>query len=77
MQKQNNPWIDLKKLRELKGWSQNETAKRLGFSRCYLSNVETGSRNISLKMMGQIIKVFNVKYDDFYSNDDVSKSGYD
>ena len=68
MQKQEEPWIDVKKLREEKGWTQNEAAKKLGFSRCYLSLVEYRRRGISIKMMEQIIKIFKVKYEDFYNN---------
>ena len=61
------PWIDLRELREEKNWTQDEAGEKLGFSRCYLSTVERGKRNISKAMMRQIILVFNVKYEDFYN----------
>jgi len=67
MQNDKSPWIDLKKLRKEKGWTQKDVADRLGFSRCYISAVETEKRGISIKLMGNIIKVFNVKYEDFYN----------
>ena len=63
------PWIDLKKLRREKDWTQEDAGAKLGFTRCYVSAVETGKRNISLKMMQKIIKVFNVKYEDFYNSE--------
>jgi len=50
-----------------KGWTQDEAGEKLGFTRCYISAVEIGKRNISLEMMHRIIKVFDVKYEDFYS----------
>jgi len=35
----------IKKLRELKNWSQGELAERAGISRSYLSELENGTRN--------------------------------
>jgi len=35
----------IKKLRELKNWSQGELAERAGISRSYLSELESGTRN--------------------------------
>jgi len=66
MQNQNSPWINLKKLRGAKGWTQEEAADQLGFSRCYITSVENGNRGISKNMINRIIKVFEVQYDDFY-----------
>jgi transcriptional regulator with XRE-family HTH domain len=62
-----NAWIDLRKLRTSRGWSQRKAADELGFSRAYLSAVENSKRSVSLKMMAAIIKVFRVKYEDFYA----------
>ena len=62
-----DPWIDLRALRKEKDWTQDEAGKKLGFTRCYISAVELGKRNISLKMMHQIINVFDIKYEDFYN----------
>jgi len=70
MHKQKGPWIDIKKLREDKGWNQNQTAERLGFSRTYLSSIEHGRRGVSVNMMKKIIKVFGVKYEDFYDDEE-------
>jgi len=60
------PQIDLRGLRKECGWTQWQTAQNLGFCRSYLSAVENGKQGISIEMMNAIIRVFNVKYDDFY-----------
>jgi len=65
MQKQMIVWIDIKKLRTDRGWLQWETAEKLGITRAHLSAVEHGKRNISMKLMTAIIRIFNVKYEDF------------
>ena len=49
MQRYQEPWIDLKKLREEKRWLQKETAHKLGFSDGYVSAVESGKRGFSKK----------------------------
>jgi len=65
----NEPNIDLKALREKRGWSQEYTAQQLGFSRNYISSLENGKNGISKAMMRAIIEVFGVTYDDFYDDD--------
>ena len=60
------PWIDLKKLRQERGWLQRESAKKLGFSRSYIAEIESGKQDISTKMMYAIINVYGVQYEDFY-----------
>lgn len=62
------PEIDLKSLRERRGWTKTEAAKKLGFCRSYVTEVENGTQGISVKMIRAIIKVFDVKYEDFYQN---------
>jgi DNA-binding XRE family transcriptional regulator len=66
------PKINLKKLREERGWLQKEAAEELGFSRSYLVDVENGKKGISINMMNAIIRIFNVKYEDFYTDGDIS-----
>jgi len=65
MQNKNKLWIDIRKLRQDRGWLQRETAKKLGVTRAYISSVENGRRGISMNMMLAIIRVFDVKYEDF------------
>ena len=61
-----NPHINLTALRKQKNWTQAYTAKHLGYSRSYYSEVELGKQSISIRMMYSIIKVFGVRYDDFF-----------
>ena len=60
------PTINLKVLREKRGWNKTQAAAELGFSTTFYSGVERGQKGMSLKMMHAIIRVFNVKYEDFY-----------
>ena len=62
------PQIDLKKLRQQRGWTQWQAAEELGFCRSYISAVENDKQSISVEMMRAIIQVFGVKYEDFYVN---------
>ena len=66
---QQKPWIDLKKLREARGWDQQTTSENLGFCRSYIATLENGKQGFSLPMINAIIRVFGVKYEDFYNND--------
>ena len=61
------PHIDLKGLREARSWTQWQTAQKLGFCRSYISAVENGKQGFSIEMMNAIMRVFGVKYDDFYN----------
>jgi transcriptional regulator with XRE-family HTH domain len=47
------------KLRESKNWSQREAANALGVSNSFLSQIESGSRELSLKLQRSIPKVFD------------------
>ncbi len=69
MKKERHARVDLRKLREARGWLQWEAAEKLGISRSYLSGVENNKRGISLPLMESIIRVFEIKYEDFYPND--------
>ena len=61
------PWIDLRRLRKERGWQQWKSAEELGFCRSYISAIETGKQGVSVEMMNAIIRVFGVKYEDFYT----------
>ena len=58
-------WIDVKRLRTEKGWLQREAAEKLGITRGHLSSIENDKRDISKQMIASIIKVFDVKLNDF------------
>jgi putative transcriptional regulator len=70
---QGRAWIDLRKLRKERGWVQADTAEKLGVTREHLSAVENNRRGISMKMMASIIRVFGVKYEDFYQSSEESE----
>ncbi|MEK6614572.1 MAG: helix-turn-helix transcriptional regulator [Bacteroidota bacterium] len=52
---------NIKKLRESKKLSQEELADLGGFDRTYISLVERGKRNLSLKNICRFAKALNVK----------------
>ena len=60
------PCINLKKLREDRDWTQLQTARALGFCRSYISAVENSKQGVSIDMLNAIIRVFGVRYEDFY-----------
>jgi DNA-binding XRE family transcriptional regulator len=70
-------WIDVRSLRLRYGWLQSQTADKLGISREYLSAIENGKRGISLHMMEAIMRVFDVKYEDFYTKTQQEGKKYD
>ncbi len=60
-------WIDIKSLRINRGWSQLETAQRLGIARSYLSALENNKCGFSMQVVNSVIRVFGVRYEDFYA----------
>ena len=50
----------VKKLRQAKGWSQEELARRAGLHRTYIGSIERSERNISLINIEKIAKALNV-----------------
>ena len=60
------PSINLRKLRKSRGWTQAQVAEKLGFARSYISLVENSKQGLSVDMINAIIRVFGVKYEDFY-----------
>ena len=63
------PQINLRKLRKERGWTQEQVASELGFCRSYISVIENGKQGLSGEMINAIIKVFDVKYEDFYNEE--------
>lgn len=59
----------LKKLREEKGLSCDEMAKILKISKAYYWQIEQGNRRLYYEMAVKIAKVFNLKPDDIFFND--------
>jgi len=62
------PQINLRKLREKRGWTKTQAADELGFSRTYYSDVENGKHGISLKMMHAVMRKYKVEYEEFYQH---------
>ena len=50
----------LKQLREDNNWTQEDLAAELGVDRAYISQLERGLKNPSLKTMAKLAKVFAV-----------------
>lgn len=51
----------IRSIRKLKGMTQEQLAERSGLSFSYISDVERGTRNISLGSLEKIIGALNVK----------------
>lgn len=47
---------NVKRLREQKGWSQEELADRAGLHRTYVSGIERGTRNPTLTVLDRLAK---------------------
>jgi len=50
----------VRKIRKQRGLSQEELAFRCGLHRTYISDIERGSRNVSLKNIEKIAKALGV-----------------
>lgn len=50
----------LRELRQLRGWSQEEFAMRVGLDRSYVGGVERGERNVSLENICLIAEALSV-----------------
>jgi transcriptional regulator with XRE-family HTH domain len=51
---------NVRRLREEQGASQEEVAYRAGLNRAYLSDVERGARNPTVRVAGRIAKALDV-----------------
>ena len=60
-----------KKIQELRivktGLSQDEFAKKIGKNRAYLSRVESGKQNLTIKTLQQILKEFDLSITAFFN----------
>lgn len=60
---------NIKLLRQRKGWSQGEVAKRLNISIPAFSKIETGITDINISRLDQIAKLFEVSMLDIISGE--------
>lgn len=56
----------LKEMREMRGWSQGELARRLGVSRQTINAVETDKYDPSLPLALRMAKLFSVAVPDLF-----------
>lgn len=66
----------IKDLRKRRRFSQEELANRCGLHRTYITDIEHGSRNVSLKNISKIARAFDMTPSDlFAAMDEYSKEG--
>jgi transcriptional regulator with XRE-family HTH domain len=56
---------NLRRLRNAKGWSQDELAHEAKMSRSYLSQLEKGGYYVSIKIIGRLATKLGVEPDEF------------
>jgi transcriptional regulator with XRE-family HTH domain len=56
---------NLRRLRNAKGLSQDGLAQEAGISRSYLNQIEKGSFNVSLKVIGKLAETLHVEPGEF------------
>ncbi len=62
LQKQQEIGERVRFLRESKGWTQTELAKKSGIStKSYISEIESGTHNLTLKKIVQLEQAFHAK----------------
>ena len=66
---------NIKQMRQRKGWSQGEVARRLNISIPAFSKIETGITDINISRLDQIARLFEVTMLDLISADgEITKS---
>lgn len=50
----------LKELRLSRGWRQNEVAERIGLSRSAISNIESGTRAMTLSTLQKFCEIYKI-----------------
>ena len=60
--------VNIRTLRKQRGYSQEEFADIVGFSRSYYTEIETGKRNISVLNLIKIMKALNVNPNEIISS---------
>lgn len=60
---------NLRKLRQAKGWSQEQLAERADLHRTYIGSVERGERNITIDNMERLAAALDAKIQDLLEGD--------
>jgi len=60
---------NVRTLREIRGLSQHQLGKRLGFSNTYISEIESGRLNISLKVVERLARALEVPFSMLFEED--------
>jgi transcriptional regulator with XRE-family HTH domain len=53
--------VNMRKLRQLKGWSQEEFAHEAGLHRTYVSDLERGARNPTITVVEKLAVALGVR----------------
>lgn len=53
--------LNMRRLRQLKGWSQEEFAHEAGLHRTYISDLERGARNPTISVVDKIALALGVR----------------
>ncbi len=56
--------LRIKELREAKGWTGDVLAERVGVSRSYLSEIETGKKTVNIRRLSAIASALGVSVPD-------------
>lgn len=56
--------LNVRRLREAKGWSQEDYAERAGIHRTYVSDIERGRRNPTVTVVEKLARPFEVSAGD-------------
>lgn len=62
----------IKQLRKVENLSQEALANLAEVERAYMNGVETGKRNVSVKLLSKIIQALNTDFTEFF-NDEIFK----
>ena len=60
---------NVRRLRESKGWSQEQLADESSLHRTYISGIERGARNPTLTVIARLAKALNVTSADLLAKD--------
>jgi transcriptional regulator with XRE-family HTH domain len=60
--------LRIKELRQKKGLSQEALAFKAGIDRTYMTGVETGKRNVSVKNIEKIIAALEIPVSEFFNS---------